>query len=124
MKKFFAGIKQYPSAIIGLLMILFLVVLSIYVVISIPYNEAIQYWRGGEDVIGDVPRTARPTYVNWFTSKKLPETLVIDSADPEAGIEKTVVEVAKDMWDIQMVFEFDYPYDDFPQELQVVLTAT
>jgi len=124
MKKFFAGIKQYPSAIIGLIMILFLVVLSIYVVVTIPYNEAIKYWRGGEDVIGDVPKTARPIYTNWFSSKKLPETLVINSADPEAGIEKTVVEVAKDMWDIQMVLEFDYPYDDFPQELQVVLTAT
>jgi peptide/nickel transport system permease protein len=124
MKKFFAGIKQYPSAIIGLIMILFLVILSIYVVITIPYSQAIQYWRGGEDVIGDVPRTARPTYTNWFSTKKLPGTMVINSADPEAGIEKTREEVAKDMWDIQMVFKFDYPYDDFPQELQVVLTAT
>lgn len=124
MKNFFNGIKQYPSAIIGLLMILLLVVLSIYVVITIPYNQAIQYWRGGEDVIGDVPRTARPIYTNWFTTRKLPETLVIDSANPEHGIEKTVNEVAADMWDIQMVFEFDYPYDGFPQELQVVLTAT
>ena len=124
MKKFFAGMKQYPSAIIGLIMILLLVGLSIYVVITIPYEEAIQIWRGGEDVIGDVPRTARPIYVNWFTTKKLPETLVIDSANPEDGIEKTVTEISENMWDIQMVFEFDYPYDDFPQELQVVLTAT
>ena len=124
MKKFFLSIKQFPSAIIGLLIILFLVGLSIFVVITIPYDQAIQIWRGGEDVIGDTPRTARPIYVNWFTSRKLPETIVIDSADPEAGIEKTVTEVAENMWDIQMVFEFDYPYDDFPQELQAVLTAT
>jgi hypothetical protein len=37
MKKFFASIKQYPSAIVGTIMILLLVVLSIYVVITIPY---------------------------------------------------------------------------------------
>jgi peptide/nickel transport system permease protein len=122
MRKFFAGFKQYPSAIVGLIMIVFLVGISIYVVISIPYSEAIRIWRGGEDVIGDVPRTARPIYTNWFTARKLPETMVIDSANPEHGIEKTRVEVATGMWDIQMVMEFDYPYDDFPQELQVVLT--
>ena len=124
MKKFFNGIKHYPSAVIGLVMILLLIGLSIYVVITIPYSQAIQYWRGGEDVIGDVPRTAKPIYTNWFTSRKLPETMVIDSSNPEHGIEKTVTQVAADMWDIQMVFEFDYPYDDFPQEFQVVLTAT
>ena len=124
MKKFFNNLKQYPSAIFGLAVILLLVALSIYVVITIPYSEAIRQWRGGEDVIGDVPRTASPIYVNWFTTKKLPETMVIDSANPEDGIEKTRTEITENMWDIQMVFEFDYPYDDFPQELQVVLTAT
>lgn len=124
MKKFFASIKQFPSAIIGTIMIFLLVVLSIYVVLAIPYDQAIAEWRGSEIMQGTSPRTARPTYVNWFSSKKLPETIVIDSADPKAGIEKTVTEVAADMWDIQMVFEFDYPYDDFPQEVQVVLTAT
>jgi hypothetical protein len=48
MKKFFASIKQYPSAIVGLTLILFLVGLSIYVVIAIPYDEAVQIWRGGK----------------------------------------------------------------------------
>jgi peptide/nickel transport system permease protein len=124
MKKFFASIKQYPSAIVGLTLILFLVGLSIYVVIAIPYDEAVQIWRGGEDVRGDVPRTARPTYVNWFTAQKLPTTIVIDSTDPEDGIEKTRTQITDDMWDIQMVFPFDFPYDGFPQELQLILTAT
>jgi peptide/nickel transport system permease protein len=50
--------------------------------------------------------------------------MVIDSADPELGLKRPSRKLPKDMWDIQMVFEFDYPYDDFPQELQVVLTAT
>ena len=124
MKKLFANFKQYPSAIIGLGLILFLVVLSIYVVIAIPYDEAIQTWRGGEDVRTDVPRTARPIYINWFTRQNLPTTIVINSEDPESGIEKTVTQITDDMWDIQMVLPFDYPYDDFPQEMQLILTTT
>ena len=124
MKKFFASIKQYPSAIVGLTLILLLVGLSIYVVIAIPYEQAIQIWRGGEEARLEVPRTARPIYVNWFTPQKLPTTILIDSADPEAGIEKTRTQITDDMWDIQMVLPFDYPYDGYPQELQVLLTAT
>ena len=124
MKKLFANFKQFPSAIFGLILILFLVVLSIYVVIAIPYDEAIRAWRGGEDVRADVPRTARPIYVNWFSRQNLPTTMVIDSADPESGIEKTVTQITDDMWDIQMVLPFDYPYDAFPQEMQLILTTT
>ncbi len=123
MKKFFISIKQYPSAILGLFVIAFLVGLSIYTVIAIPYDEAIRTWRGGEDVRGIVPRNARPTYVNWLRTEKLPETILIDSADPEAGIEKTRVEITDEMWDIQMVMRFEYPYDDFPREIQVILSA-
>ncbi len=124
MKKLFANFKQFPSAIVGLILILFLVVLSIYVVVAIPYDEAIRIWRGGEDVRSDVPRTARPLYVNWFTRQNLPTTIVVDSTDPDAGIEKTVTQITDDMWDIQMVLPFDFPYDDFPQELQLILTTT
>jgi peptide/nickel transport system permease protein len=54
----------------------------------------------------------------------LPTTIVIDSTDPEDGIEKTRTQITDDMWDIQMVFPFDFPYDGFPQELQLILTAT
>jgi len=124
MKDFFENIRQYPSAIIGSILILFLVILSIVVVITIPYDDAVAVWRGGAEALGDAPRTARPTYINWFTRSKLPETMVIDSANPEDEIEKTITQITDDMWDIQMVFEFEYPYDDFPQELQVVLTST
>jgi len=55
--------------------------------------------------------------------KKYSETILIDSTNPEDEVEKTVTEVAADMWDIQMVFKFDYPYDGFPQELQVILSS-
>ncbi len=38
-------IGRYPSAVFGLLIILAICGLSIYTVITIPYNEAIRLWR-------------------------------------------------------------------------------
>ncbi len=122
MKRFFESVKQYPSAVVGLLLVLLLVVISIYTIITIPYDQAIREWRGGDDVRADVPRTARPIYFNWFSAQDLPPTLVFDTADPVAGVEKSVVELGN-LWDINMVIEFDYEYDDFPKELQVILTS-
>jgi len=123
MKNVIDSIKQFPSAIFGSIMIILLVVLAIYVVFAIPYDQAIYEWRGSEEIQGTAPKNARPVYVNWFRSKKLSETILMDSTNPEDGVTKTRNEVADNMWDIQMVFEFDYPYDSFPQELQVILAA-
>jgi hypothetical protein len=44
----FAELRRYPSAIFGLSIIVVLVALSIYTVITIPYEKAIQLWRGGQ----------------------------------------------------------------------------
>ena len=123
MKRLLANIKLYPSAILGLLMILTLIGISIYVVITIPYDQAIQTWRGGEEAIGNAPRTARPLYINWFTSEQMSETMVFDTADPVDGVEKDIVELAPELWDINIVFEFDYEFDTFPQELQLILRS-
>jgi len=123
MKKFFQDIKQYPSAIIGSILVLILVIIAIVVVIVIPYDQAISQWRGGEDVRGEVPKTARPLYVNWFSSKRLPETTVLDTIDPVDGIEKTTEQLGDELIDVSIVYRFDYDYDDFPQELQLVLTS-
>lgn len=123
MKKFFQGLKQYPSAIFGSILVLLLVSIAIIVIIVIPYDEAISQWRGGEDVRGTVPKTARPIYINWITSKKLPETVVLDSSEPGSSIEKTKEQLSDQLIDITIVFRFDYDYDDFPQELQLILTS-
>jgi peptide/nickel transport system permease protein len=123
MKGLLSNFKQYPSAIIGSILVLILVGIAIYTVIAIPYDEAIDQWRGGEDVRGAVPKTARPIYVNWFTSKKLPSTMVLDTTDPVEGVEKSEQDLGKGLRDINIVFRFDFNADDFPQELQVVMTS-
>lgn len=72
-------IRRYPSAIVGLLIVILLVVLSVYVVIAIPYQEAITLWRGGDDIWRSLPRTVPPAWINHFRSQKLPETIALDS---------------------------------------------
>ncbi len=81
LKNAFRDIAQYPSALVGLVIIVLLIAFAVYAVATIPYNEAIRLWRGGEEVWGDYPRNAAPIWTNWFTAKKLPETIVMTTDD-------------------------------------------
>ncbi len=109
-------IKNYPSAIAGLVVIVALLVVAAYALIALPYQEAIRLWRAGEGVWEDYPRLARPSWVNLFSAIKLPDTKVLNSAtQPET---KTVKPFGEGR-DILINFTFDYPYDGFPQDLIV-----
>ena len=116
--KAFRDISQYPSAIGGVLIIIFLVGLSIYTIVTIPYQEAIRLWRGGQDVWYHNPPTAQPTWVNLFRRDKLPETFTINSKD----IEKTVKDTAKGR-QINFSMPFDYSFASFPQELTLYFNS-
>ncbi|MFL7868098.1 MAG: ABC transporter permease [Anaerolineales bacterium] len=110
----FRELFQYPSAVIGLIIILVLVVVSIITIFAIPYDEAIRLWRGGEDVWYNSPKTASPKYVNWFRSSKLPETLTLSTADGD--VEK-IYEPRETTTKIVIPYVFDFKYDIFPDEL-------
>ncbi len=117
LRRTFKEIRQYPSALIGLAIIFGLIFISIYTMITIPYNEAIYLWRGGEEVWYNSPKTASPKWVNWFRKEKLPETFSLDTRDGE--IEKNY-ETLGDSTDITFTYNFDYNYDEFPDELSLV----
>jgi peptide/nickel transport system permease protein len=121
LRKTFQEITRYPSAMAGLSIILILLGVAIYTVITIPYSEAIQLWRGGEEFWGETPKNAQPLWYNWLTRAKLPETLVLSSQDGSAP--KTTETVSEEMTDITISFPFDYSYDAFPQELTVYFTT-
>ncbi|MGC9396566.1 MAG: ABC transporter permease subunit [Anaerolineae bacterium] len=110
---------RYPSAIVGLSTITFLIGVAIYAVIAIPYNEAVALWRGDQRTVHGQPKNALPAWVNVFTREKLPLTIVFDSrTDP---IERQITVISPEMTDITLTFPFEYPYDRFPQELVVYL---
>ncbi len=115
-------IRYYPSAILGLTVILIFVAISIYTIITIPYPEAIRLWRGGEEVWGDNPRLAAPEWVNYFRQKKLPTTIKMLSTDP--GVERVKEQIDDNIWIEDTVYTFEYTADDFPQDLAVTLLAT
>jgi len=120
LKSTFQEIWRYPSAVVGLAIILILLIVSVYTVFAIPYDEAVKLWRGGEDIWYSTPKNAHPKWVNWFRSEKLPDTIVINSQDDD--VEKTYVKNG-DTTEITYTYTFDYNYDGFPDELSVYFTS-
>ncbi len=118
----FVEIRKYPSAILGLVIIAGLVLVSIYTVIEIPQAEAVELWSmhnatGTELYWAKFPRNASPAWTNFFRREKLPETIQLDSADGQ--VNKNYERIDENMTEIKMVYEFDYSYDDFPDELSL-----
>lgn len=114
-------LARYPSAVVGILLILVLVGIALYAVIAIPYSEAIRLWRGGEEIWGDNPRTAQPVWTQIFSRTRAPETIILRSSDRSAR--KTVQDVTADTKLVTISYTFDYPYDGFPQEINVFFSA-
>jgi peptide/nickel transport system permease protein len=109
-------LRRYPSAIFGLSIVVILVALSIYTVITIPYEKAIHLWRGGDNTWYRLPRIAAPAWTNWFRHNKLPETIVLSSIDDPST--KTVTKKT-DSQQFDINFSFDYEYDAFPQDITI-----
>ncbi|GAB4478369.1 MAG: ABC transporter permease [Anaerolineales bacterium] len=106
---------RYPSAVIGILVVLLLVGVATYTLITIPYQEAIRLWRGGEDVWYQNPKYAAPAWLNLFYSKKQSISFAASSANGE--MEKVVTPVDETISTIEVRYSFDYEYDEFPQDL-------
>lgn len=113
---------RYPSAVIGLVTILFLLAVSAYALITIPYDEATRLWRGGEDVWYQNPKYAAPSWMNYFSDVKQPVSFAVSSTD--GSMNKTVEVGAQDTATITITHSFDYVYDEPPQELILYLTGT
>jgi peptide/nickel transport system permease protein len=115
----FRELKQYPSALIGSLMILALVAIAVYTIITIPYSEAVRLWRGGQDVWYQNPVNAQPAWSNLFRREKLPASFAIPSDETN----KTVTQNAEGFNVIEIAYPFEYDFDSFPQELTLFFSA-
>ncbi len=119
LSQLWAALVRYPSALVGLSIIAFLIGVAIYAVIAIPYDEAVALWRGDQRTTYLRPRNALPAWVNAFSREQLPPTLIFDSrTDP---IEREITEIVPEITDVVLRFPFDFAYDAFPQELSVYL---
>jgi peptide/nickel transport system permease protein len=121
-KRTFRDLAQYPSAILGLVIILILISVAVYALVSIPYREAVRLWRGGEDVWGVYPRLAAPEWTNWFRSTKLPSTIIINSEDDDR-VERVEEPRAAGGKEVRLTYTFNYNADLFPSDLIVQIRS-
>jgi peptide/nickel transport system permease protein len=116
-------ISRYPSALIGLFIILLLLIGSLYAMTSVPYDKE-EWSNWAPEMTGKtaVPKLAKPLWENWFRNDKLPETIVLNSQ--EATVRKVVEPTSKGMKNIEINFAFDFPAGGSPQELMLYFDAT
>ncbi len=115
-------LRRYPSAMAGIIVILGLVVFSAYTVITIPYEQAITLWRGGADIWYKLPKNVPPAWINTFRQKKLPESVILDSAQGQAEKSKEAMSSGQNM--INLTYTFDFNADDFPRALVIYFRPT
>jgi len=109
-------IRRYPSAIIGFIIILFLILGSLYAVIFLPYEKIGGDWErsnlGGQS---RTPQLARPAWVNWFREKDYLSILSFSSEKGEG--DKIITSISDDVDKISITYTFDYDYVDFPEDV-------
>jgi peptide/nickel transport system permease protein len=120
-QKSFNELLRYPSAVAGLAVILAMVALAIFAVIYIPYDEAIDKWRGGEEYWYKSPRNAAPVWTNWFSQTKQPESFSLLTANGTATRTENIT--SAETKEITFTYSFEHDSDFFPQELALYFTA-
>ncbi|MDN3516859.1 ABC transporter permease [Aquisalimonas lutea] len=118
MRRWLEGLRElrrYPSAIGGLALIVFLIAVSVYTVIAIPYSQALELWRGGE-AWRMHPVNAGPVWVDRLLGGDKPDTTVVRSEDAETR--SAAFDGGRQ---VRIPLSFDYPHDDFPSEINLFL---
>ncbi|MFO7858316.1 MAG: ABC transporter permease, partial [Ectothiorhodospiraceae bacterium] len=118
MSRWRQGLRElagYPSAVGGLALIAFLVALSVYTVIAIPYSEALDLWRGGEHWRTH-PVNAGPVWADRVVGGNKPTTITVGGED--AQTQTADFEGGRQL---RVPLSFDYGFDDFPSELNLFL---
>lgn len=120
MKRWLSGLRelrQYPSAIGGMALIAFLIGLSVYTVIVIPYSQALEQWRGGEEWQMH-PVNAGPVWTDRLLGGNKPQTVTVSS--DEVDVQERTFDGGRQL---RIPLGFDFPYDDFPSEINLFLQS-
>jgi peptide/nickel transport system permease protein len=121
LKNSLRNILHYPSAVMGILVVLLFVFTAIYAMVKIPYQQAIYLWRGGEEVWYQNPKFAPPAWINLFSSKKYSESFAVRTSD--GSMPKTVTQESPEISTVAMSYPFDFNYDVYPQEMILYITS-
>lgn len=114
-------IFRYPTVIVGVAIIAVLVGIAIYTVFAIPYNKAVELWRGSEADWYKNPKNAAPIWFNWFRKDKLPETIDLHSDNPV--VTRTVKDAGAGRA-ITYILPIKFNYDGFADDMSLYFTST
>jgi peptide/nickel transport system permease protein len=119
-KSAFLIIWRYPSALMGLMIILLLVIGSLYSILFLPFEKIGAEWKGST-MTGQalVPKLAKPGWINLLNKGDYLSTIILDSKQDQASkVEGVFVENNKS---ITITYTFNYNYMDFPEEIYLYL---
>ncbi|HSM24292.1 MAG TPA: ABC transporter permease subunit [Anaerolineaceae bacterium] len=121
--RFWLEFRRYPSAMLGLSIIIFLIFGSIYAFVALPYREIGSLW-GASTLTGrtDVPKLARPNWFNAFRISKMLSTFSMDDEHENVVIQERPLSNGGKQKSI--IYLFDYHYADFPSEMNMYLNGT
>lgn len=108
-------LRRFPSAMLGIAIILVLLGMSLYAVIYVPYDQVVAHWRLSS--VENLPEKAMPAWTNLFRRNKLPETIILDNRDGTASKEST--DFIEGLKEVTITYVIDYPYTGFPQDIVV-----
>jgi len=92
--------------LIGIGILASLIILSMIAIITIPIDTFKQWNNPGSWI--SYPKTSVPVWVNYFTTEKIPEHLIMDK--PTVITKEDVISLTSHQFGIQ------YHYDDFPSD--------
>ncbi len=122
LKNSFREVKRYPSAIVGVIIILLMIAVAIYTLIALPYQKVINMWRGGEDVWYMNPKFAAPAWTNFFKAKKEPVSFAVDTQS--GSLKQEITDLSSTSQQIVMTYTFNFNADSYPQDLMLYFTNT
>ena len=112
-------LKEYPSAVLGIFIIVLLLALAAFSVIAIPYRDAIAMWRADVGIWDRTPRNARPVWFNWAPGVNLPETIIVNCESEVA--EKKLTDAADGRREVQIMLPFRFDYNAFATEISLFI---
>ncbi len=131
--KFFQALKiifHDSVSLSGFVLVALLLFISLFVIIFFPYRNIGREWETIQhDPLPSKAKLAQPVWTNWFRKDDLPKTILLDSStnfasNPLDGthVEKVVTIDPSGSTQIQINFDFMYPYKYFPGEIGLLLT--
>jgi peptide/nickel transport system permease protein len=109
------------SGIVAIILLLFLIALAIAVPFYAPY-DIVKTWNDPQAWL-DNPQLAAPEWVDFFSTRKLPRSILVEFGSFEKD-EEVLTYRDRILKRVSLVGDILYTYSDFPSEVKILLNTT